>query len=107
MYPIDSGVTTPVGYTLTPSCNNNLSASASQHPSMNANIVYDMYGSSNMQLLGATSTSCNRGCLTGREYGYALKPDPRSRTVKPLYDPSIYQHQGPIPTFRNVLGMYY
>ncbi len=57
-------------------------------------------GVENQTLLSAAAPGCNTGCLS-------TKPDPRNRTVKPLYTGHVYSSDlNMLPTSSNTQGMY-
>jgi hypothetical protein len=56
------------------------------------------HGTYGLTLEAPNSAQCSLGCI-------ATNPDPRNRTVKPLYAPSVYKLDN-MPTINNVRGMY-
>jgi hypothetical protein len=103
--PNDTGIATPVSYTVGPNPGPpyilNAIAGQSGSASLSTNPAADLYssGQQNLVLLSATSNSCSAGCLP------IEKPDPRVFQVKPLYMPSVFSGKN-FPTSYNVTGMY-
>ncbi len=107
--PLDTGVTSPEGYTVGPDPGPPyvLKAAALQEGAapLYTNPAAALYtsGQQNIVLLSAADPTCNTGCLHP-----IAKPDPRVHQVKPLYQPHVFKaNKGQVlPTTYNVVGMY-
>jgi len=106
----DIGITSSQGYTVgpDPSVPYVLTAVAGQPGTapLYLNPVASLYtqGNLNRVLYASSNPKCDTGCISGID-----KPDPRLKSVKPLYSASVFQApQGmsALPTPYNVTGMY-
>lgn len=108
-YVVDTiGVNSPEGYNVLPDSGMPKLLSAMAKPGevpVSTNPAAELYisGLQRQLLMSSASTECSTGCI-----GAVNKPDPRSREVKPLYDPTIFSApQGnQLPNPYNVTGMY-
>jgi len=105
----DTGVTSSQGYTVgpDPAVPFVLTAVAGQPGTapLYLNPVSSLYtqGSLNRVLYSSANPKCDAGCIAD-----VAKPDPRVKTVKPLYSASVFQAPKgmALPTPYNVTGMY-
>ena len=104
--PLDTGITSPEGYSIFPDPGPPYILRASQFSSgtspLYRNPTAQLYsqGSENQVLKAASDPQCSTGCLSGIN-----NPDPRVFQVKPLYSPYAFKGTN-LPTSYNVVGMY-
>lgn len=106
--PEDTGIISGQGHTILPNPRPpyvmNLTAGQPGTANISTNPCAELYtsGSENQVLRASSAPDCDTGCIPSTPAG--PKPDPRNRTVKPLYDPSIYK--GPVYTPYTCPNMY-